>query len=40
MYRVEHQGRIVAVKKVKNPKEIKIKHWLKLKHELVVFAMY
>ena len=46
VYRAEHQGRIVAVKKVKDPKEIEIKHLLKLKHEnivefrYVVFAMY
>ena len=28
MYRAEHQGRIVAVKKVKDPKETEIKHLL------------
>ena len=33
VYRAEHQGIIVAVKKVKNPKEIEIKHLIKLKHE-------
>ena len=33
MYRAEHQGRIVAVKKVKNPKEIEMKHLFKLKRE-------
>ena len=27
----QHQGRIIAVKKVKDPKEIEIKHLLKLK---------
>ena len=29
VYRAEHQGRIVAVKKVKHPKEIEMKHLLK-----------
>ena len=36
VYRAEHQGRIVAVKKVKDPKEIEIKHLLKLKHENII----
>ena len=40
VYRAEHQGRIIVVKKVKDPKEIEIKHLIKLKRELVVFAMY
>ena len=40
VYRAEHQGRIVAVKKVKDPKQIEIKCSIKLKRELVVFAMY
>ena len=33
VYRAEHQGRIVAVKKVKDPKELELKHLLKLKRE-------
>ena len=33
VYRAEHHGRIVAVKKVKDLKGIEIKHLLKLKHE-------
>ena len=33
VYRAEHQGRIVAVKKVRDPKELELKHLLKLKHE-------
>ena len=33
VYRAEHQRRIVAVKKVKHPKELEIKHLIKLKHE-------
>ena len=36
VYRAEHQGRIVAVKKVRDPKEIEIKHLLKLKHENII----
>ena len=33
VYRAVHQGRIVAVKKVRDPKELELKHLLKLKHE-------
>ena len=33
VYRAEHQRRIVAVKKVRDPKELELKHLLKLKHE-------
>ena len=33
VYRAEHQGRIVAIKKVKDPKEIEIKHLIKFKRE-------
>lgn len=36
VYRAEYQGRIVAVKKVKDPKEIEIKYLLKLKHENII----
>lgn len=36
VYKAEYQGRIVAVKKVKDPKEIELKHLLKLKHENIV----
>ena len=36
VYRAEHQGRIVAVKKVRDPKEIEIKHLLKLKHDNII----
>ena len=36
VYRAAHQGILVAVKKVKNPKEIEIKHLLKLKHENII----
>ena len=36
VYRAEHQGRIVAVKKVKDPKEIEIKYLFKLKYENII----
>jgi len=36
VYKAEYQGRMVAVKKVRDPKEIEIKHLLKLKHENVI----
>ena len=36
VFRGEHQGRIVAVKKVKDPKETEIKHLFKLKYENII----
>ena len=36
VYRAEYRGRIIAVKKVKDPKEIEINHLLKLKHDNIV----
>lgn len=36
VYKAEHKGKIVAVKKVRDPKETEIKHLLKLKHENII----
>ena len=36
VYKAEYQGRTVAVKKVKDPKEIEIKHLLKMKHDNII----
>jgi len=40
VYKAEHQGEMVAVKKVRDPKEIEIRHLLKLKHEHIVEFRY
>jgi len=39
VYKAEHQGQMVAVKKVRDPKEIEIRHLLKLKHDNIVEFM-
>ena len=39
VYKAEYKGKIVAVKKVKDPKEIELKHLLKLKHENIIEFM-
>ena len=40
VYKAEHQSEIVAVKKVRDSKEIEIKHLLKLKHEHIIEFRY
>jgi len=40
VYKAEHQGEMVAVKKVQDSKEIEIRHLLKLKHEHIVEFRY
>lgn len=39
VYKAEYQGQVVAVKKVRDAKDIEIKHLLKLKHENIVEFM-